>query len=108
MLYTYIDVTDTVGVERALRERAEALETADRLKTEFIANMSYELRSPLNVIIGFTEILGNEYFGELNEGQREYCRGILDSSHQLLALINDILDLASIEEIGRASCRERV
>ncbi len=97
MLYTYIDVTDTVGVERALRERAEALETADRLKTEFIANMSYELRSPLNVIIGFTEILGNEYFGELNEGQREYCRGILDSSHQLLALINDILDLASIE-----------
>lgn len=97
MLYTYLDVTDSVGVERALRERAEALETADRLKTEFIANMSYELRSPLNVIIGFTEILGNEYFGELNEGQREYCRGILDSSHQLLALINDILDLASIE-----------
>ncbi len=97
LLATYIDVTDRVRIERALRERNEALQTADRLKTEFIANMSYELRSPLNVILGFIEILDQEYFGELNEKQKTYCEGIIDSSHRLLALVNDILDLASVE-----------
>lgn len=97
MLFTYVDVTDSANVERALRDRNEALETADRLKTEFLANVSYELRSPLNVIIGFAEILRNEYFGELNSRQRGYATGILDASHHLLALINDILDLSSFE-----------
>ena len=96
-LFTYVDVTDSANVERALRDRNEALETADRLKTEFLANVSYELRSPLNVIIGFSEILGNEYFGELNARQKEYASGMLESSHHLLALINDILDLSSYE-----------
>jgi signal transduction histidine kinase len=96
-LFTYIDVTDSANVERALRDRNEALETADRLKTEFLANVSYELRSPLNVIIGFAEILGNEYFGDLNARQKEYASGMLESSHHLLALINDILDLSSFE-----------
>jgi signal transduction histidine kinase len=96
-LFTYVDVTDSANVERALRDRNEALETADRLKTEFLANVSYELRSPLNVIIGFSEILGNEYFGELNARQKEYASGMLESSHHLLALINDILDLSSFE-----------
>jgi signal transduction histidine kinase len=90
-------VTDTARVERALRDRAEALETAGRLKSEFIANVSYELRTPLNAIIGFAEILTNEYFGALTPRQLDYSRGILDSSHRLLSLINDILDLATIE-----------
>jgi signal transduction histidine kinase len=80
-----------------LRERNEALETAGRLKSEFIANVSYELRTPLNAIIGFAEILANQYFGPLSERQLEYSRGILDSSHRLMSLINDILDLATIE-----------
>ncbi len=97
MLASYLDVTDSIRVERALRERAEALETADKLKSEFIANVSYELRTPLNTIIGFTEILDNQYFGELNERQSEYASGILESSQRLLVLINDILDLATIE-----------
>ena len=97
LLATYRDVTDRVRIERALRERNEALQAADRLKTEFIANMSYELRSPLNVILGFIEILDQEYFGELNEKQKTYCDGIIESSHRLLALVNDILDLASVE-----------
>ncbi len=96
-LLSYVDVTDSIRVERALRERNEALETADRLKSEFIANVSYELRTPLTVILGFTEILANEYFGPLNERQKEYSRGILESSQRLLALINDILDLAIID-----------
>jgi len=97
VLVSYIDVTDTTRVERALRERNEALETAGRLKSEFIANVSYELRTPLNAIIGFAEILANEYFGTLTPRQLDYSRGILDSSNRLLSLINDILDLATIE-----------
>jgi signal transduction histidine kinase len=97
ILRTFLDITDSIQVERALRERTEALETADRLKSEFVANVSYELRTPLNTVIGFTEILTNEFFGSLNERQREYSEGILESSQHLLSLINDILDLASIE-----------
>src|SRR3546814_19999358 len=92
-----VDVTDTLRVERALIERNEALETADRLKSEFIANISYELRTPLNAIIGFAEVLENQFFGQLNERQLEYSHAIVQSSQQLIALINDILDLASIE-----------
>ncbi len=97
VLVTCLDVTDTARVERALRERNEALETAGRLKSEFIANVSYELRTPLNAIIGFAEILANQYFGALSPRQLDYSRGILDSSHRLMTLINDILDLATIE-----------
>ncbi|HTZ79913.1 MAG TPA: ATP-binding protein [Stellaceae bacterium] len=97
VLLSYLDITDSTRVERALRERNEALETAGRLKSEFIANVSYELRTPLNAIIGFAEILANQYFGKLNPRQQDYSRGILDSSHRLMSLINDILDLATIE-----------
>ncbi len=97
VLLSYLDVTDSTRVEHALRERNEALETAGRLKSEFIANVSYELRTPLNAIIGFAEILTNQYFGDLSPRQLDYSRGILDSSHRLLSLINDILDLATIE-----------
>jgi signal transduction histidine kinase len=112
VLLTYLDVTDTARVERALRERNEALETAGRLKSEFIANVSYELRTPLNAIIGFAEILANQYFGPLSPRQLDYSRGILDSSHRLLSLINDILDLATIEagymalEVGRIEVQD--
>jgi signal transduction histidine kinase len=97
MLFTYLDVTDSTRIERALRERNDALQTADHLKSEFLANVSYELRTPLNTILGFADILCHQYFGQMNERQTEYAQGILDSSHQLLMLINDILDLASIE-----------
>jgi signal transduction histidine kinase len=110
-LFTFVDVTDSTRVERALRERNEALVTADRLKSEFLANISYELRTPLNAITGFAEILQNQYFGELNERQAEYSRAIVKSSEQLTALINDVLDLASIEagymelDLGQAEIR---
>ncbi len=96
-LMSFIDVTDRTRVESALRERTEALEAADRMKSEFIANVSYELRTPLNAIVGFAEILNNQYFGDLNARQGEYVRGIIQASNRLLALINDILDLAMIE-----------
>jgi signal transduction histidine kinase len=99
-LLTFLDITDSTRIERALRERAEALETADRLKTEFVAHMSYELRTPLNNVIGFAELLDKEYYGPLNAQQHTYTRNILDSSSHLLTLINDILDLAVIEAGG--------
>ncbi|MDF1722467.1 MAG: ATP-binding protein [Minwuia sp.] len=96
-LFTYIDVTDSLRIERALRERNEALVAADLIKSEFLENMSYELRTPLNTILGFAEILHNDYFGTLNDRQREYSSGILEASGQFLSMINDMLDLASIQ-----------
>ncbi len=97
MLVTHIDITDTIRVENALREKTAALEAAERLKLEFIANVSYQLRTPLNAIIGFTEILDKEYFGTLNDRQKGYTRGLSEAGERLMSLINDILDLASIE-----------
>ncbi|MEC4595057.1 ATP-binding protein [Nitrospirillum amazonense] len=97
VLISVLDITDSVRVEEALRASNEALATADRLKSEFIANVSYQLRTPLNAIMGFAEILNNQYFGALNERQADYTKGVLEASRRLLALINDILDLATIE-----------
>lgn len=96
-LLSSTDVTDSTLVERSLREKNEALEAADSLKTEFLANVSYELRSPLTSISGFSEMLRQNYFGELNERQKEYVENIHDSAQHLSGLINDILDLAGIE-----------
>jgi len=96
-LISYHDITDSILVEKTLTERNDALQDADRLKTEFLANVSYELRSPLTSIIGFAQALDKQYFGKLNDLQAEYVTGIADSSQYLLALINDILDLASID-----------
>jgi signal transduction histidine kinase len=86
-----------VNVERALTERNEALEQAGQLRNEFVHHVSYELRSPLTTIIGFAELLGEETVGPLNGRQREYADHITRSSGALLAIINDILDLASID-----------
>jgi signal transduction histidine kinase len=96
-LVTFQDVTDTVNVERALRERAEALEAADRLKNDFVHHVSYELRSPLTNIIGFAQLLEDRSTGPLTDKQREYLGYITTSSAALLAIINDILDLATID-----------
>ncbi|MBM3602952.1 MAG: PAS domain-containing protein, partial [Alphaproteobacteria bacterium] len=96
-LTSYVDITDQLQVERALRERGEALENADRLKSDFLASMSYELRTPLNSIAGFNELLRLELFGPLNPKQLEYAEGIHQASQHLTTLINDMLDLASFE-----------
>jgi signal transduction histidine kinase len=96
-LVAFQDMTDTVNVERALRERAEALETADAIKIDFVHHVSYELRSPLTNIIGFANLLGDPVFGHLNQKQTEYLGYITTSTNALLALINNILDLATID-----------
>jgi signal transduction histidine kinase len=96
-LVTFHDVTDSVNVERALRERNEALEDADRIKIDFVHHVSYELRSPLTNIIGFVHLLGEPSTGPLAPKQREYLDYITVSTNTLLALINNILDLATID-----------
>ena len=96
-LATFHDVTNSVNVERALRERNEALEDADKIKIDFVHHVSYELRSPLTNIIGFVHLLGDPATGPLREKQREYLDYITVSTNTLLALINNILDLATID-----------
>jgi len=90
-------VTDSVNVERVLTERNEALVEADRIKIDFVRHVSYELRSPLTNIIGFAHFLGDPSTGALTRKQDEYLGYITASSNALLAIINDILDLASID-----------
>jgi len=96
-LLTYVDVSDAKHAERALIERAEALEAADRLKTAFISHVSYELRTPLTNIIGFSELLASPIAGPLTERQHDYLGDIRLSGRTLLAIIDDILDLATID-----------
>jgi signal transduction histidine kinase len=96
-LVTFQDVTDSVNVERVLREKNEALEAADAIKIDFVHHVSYELRSPLTNIIGFANLLGDPAFGALNGKQREYLGYITTSTNALLAIINNILDLATID-----------
>jgi signal transduction histidine kinase len=113
-MLTFIDVTDTVRVERALKEKNEALELADQIKNDFVQHVSYELRSPLTNIIGFTELLQTPAFGSLNERQIEYLDHISTSSSVLLTIVNDILDLATVDagimelEVGEVSVVEAI
>ncbi len=99
-LITFADVTDAKRAQRALMERNEALVAADRLKSQFIGHVSYELRSPLTNIIGFGDLLARPNTGPLNEKQQEYLGDLSASSKTLLAIIDDILDLATIDAGG--------
>ena len=107
-LFTLVDVTDSTRIESALRERATALEQADRVKTDFVANMSYELRTPLTSIGGFAEMLAQGYAGELAPAASDYVEAILESVERLSKLIDDVLDLTQGDAIGVALERERV
>ncbi len=92
-LFTLLDITASRGIEEALRGRADALEEADKLKTAFVANMSYELRVPLTSIAGFAELLDGGYAGELPPVAGEYVKAILSSVGRLGSLVEDVLDL---------------
>jgi signal transduction histidine kinase len=113
-MLTFQDITDTENVERALRERNEALETADQMKVDFVHHVSYELRSPLTTIIGFAHLLNDPATGPLVNKQAEYLNYITTSTNSLFALINNILDLASIDagamtlEIGPVDIRKAI
>ncbi|MBD8545203.1 sensor histidine kinase [Sphingomonas sp. CFBP 8760] len=97
-LFTLLDITDSRRAEQALRERANALEAADKVKTQFVANMSYELKTPLTSISGFAEMLHGGYAGALPDQAGSYVEAILDSVERLALLIDDVLDLTRGDE----------
>jgi signal transduction histidine kinase len=113
-MLTFQDISDTENVERALRERNEALETADQMKVDFVHHVSYELRSPLTTIIGFAHLLTDPTTGPLMPKQAEYLDYITTSTNSLFALINNILDLATIDagamtlELGPVDIRKTI
>jgi len=96
-MLTFQDVTDSVNVERALRERNEALVAADQMKIDFVHHVSYELRSPLTTIIGFVHFLSDPATGPMTLKQSEYLSYITTSTNALLAITDNILDLATID-----------
>jgi signal transduction histidine kinase len=97
VMITFVDVTDSVNIQRALKDKNDALQRADQLKNDFVQHVSYELRSPLTNIIGFTELMALPATGPLNARQREYVDHIGSSSGVLLTIVNDILDLATVD-----------
>lgn len=96
-MMTFVDVSESANYERVLKERNEALIAADKLKDTFVQNVSYELRSPLTNIIGFADLLASQEVGPLNERQRAYTEYIRASSSNLGLLIDNILDLATVD-----------
>lgn len=107
-LFTMVDVTDSTRIEAALRERATALEEADRVKTDFVANMSYELRTPLTSIGGFAEMLSAGYAGKLTPTAADYIDAILEAVGRLSKLVDDVLDLTTGDTRPVALEHERV
>ena len=96
-LLTVLDITDSQKAEAALRERNAALIEADAVKTRFLANMSYEFRTPLTSIGGFAELLETGLGGDLNEAGRDYVAAILASVERLGEQIETVLDLSQSE-----------
>ena len=96
-LISFADVSASVTLEHTLKERNEALEAAERLKNAFIEHVSYEFRAPLTNIKGFAEMLQQPVFGELNEKQAEYVGHIASSSNVLHTLVDNLLDLATVD-----------
>ena len=96
-LFSMLDISDSARIERALRERNEALTEADAIKGRFLANMSYEFRTPLTSIQGFAEMLAAGLAGELGEQASDYVAAILQSVQRLSGQINTVLDLSQGE-----------
>ena len=96
-LLTVLDITDSQKAEDALRDRNTALEEADAIKTRFLANMSYEFRTPLTSIGGFAELLQSGLAGEISDKGQEYVSAILESVAKLGEQIETVLDLSQSE-----------
>ena len=93
---TVQDITEMMLVELELKNAKEKAEEANQLKTAFLQNLSHEVRSPLNAVIGFADLLINQKLTE--EKIKHYSRIIVSSSNQLLGVINDVLTISSIEK----------
>lgn len=96
-LIAWDDITDSRRIESALRDRAEALEASERIKTEFVEHVSYQLRTPLTTIHGYADLLAGGFAGDLTDRQKEHMGAIQTASGQLGKLIDDILDIAAID-----------
>jgi signal transduction histidine kinase len=96
-LVRFVDSTDKHNLEKTLVDKANILSQIDKLKSYLISSVSYEFKSPINTITGFTDILLNQYFGDLNERQKEYCLGILTSAERLEKVVEAMMNLANIE-----------
>jgi PAS domain S-box-containing protein len=102
LLECFVDISERMLIQREMERAKEAAETANRAKSAFLASMSHELRTPLSAIIGFAELIGEKAMGDLTAKQEEGVRLIAESGRHLLALINEILDLAKVEA-GKAT-----
>jgi PAS domain S-box-containing protein len=91
------DINDQKQMEGALEVAKARASVAGKIKGEFLSKMSHEFRTPLNHIIGFTQLALEEGSGNLNAAQKEYLDAVAQSSHHLLALVKDILDLSKLE-----------
>ncbi|MFO1017766.1 MAG: PAS-domain containing protein [Hyphomonadaceae bacterium] len=96
-LVAFQDITADRRVEEALRERAEAFEEADKLKGQFVENVSYQLRDPLQAILGNAELLQARVFGPLNDRQIDQVGAVIEAAGNLSKLIDNILDVAMVE-----------
>ncbi|MEM6475686.1 MAG: PAS-domain containing protein [Pseudomonadota bacterium] len=96
-LLTVLDITDSQKAEKALRDRAVALEEADAVKARFLGNMSYEFRTPLTTIGGFAELLKTGAAGDLSDQAGEYVDAILNAVERLTEQVENVLDLSQSE-----------
>jgi PAS domain S-box-containing protein len=104
----WLDITERKRAERDLLAAKEQAELANRSKTEFLANMSHETRTPLNAIIGFSQVIAGEMLGPIGTPKYiGYAHDILVSAEHLLGIINDILDLSKLEA-GKLDLAEEV
>ncbi len=103
-----VDITEQKETEIHLKYAKELAETTSRKKSEFLAVMSHELRTPLNAIMGYSEMLSMGYGGSLTPKQKHYLHNVIVSSHHLLELVNDILDVAQIESGHIRLIHERI
>lgn len=107
-LFTMLDMSDSLKIEQALRDRNAALQEADGIKAKFLANMSYEFRTPLTSISGFADLLKAGVAGELNWQALEYVDAILTSAERLSEQINTVLDYSQSEAGAMPIAREKV
>jgi signal transduction histidine kinase len=96
-IYTFRDITGRKEAEKSMAEAVKRAVEADQLKSEFIASMSHELRAPLNSIIGFSEVIKQELYGNIGNPQyKGYAEDIYASGSHLMSLINDLIEVSQI------------
>lgn len=95
-MHSFMDITDTCKVSLALHEKDQAISVSNNLKYEFISGLSSEIKEPINLIMGFSDLLKHQYFGELNDKQLKYCDCILNSSKKLLNFVDNLSEMNDI------------